>query len=79
MKLLKTKIKGIKIIKSKIFKKGPMSKVTGASGRKNRTMDKKFEGYSNLQGKNDKEQKRIQKGAGQQEARGLEDEMILTL
>ena len=35
-----------------------MSRVTGASGRK-LTQDKKFEGYSNLKGKNQKEQARI--------------------
>lgn len=55
-----------------------MSRVTGASGRK-LPQDKKFEGYSNLKGKSQKEQSRMQKTQGEAEARGLEEEMILTL
>ena len=42
-------------------------------------VDKKFEGYSNLKGAHDKQQKRIQKGAQSEMAKGLEEEYILNL
>ena len=42
-------------------------------------VDKKFEGYSNLEGEAEKKQRRIQKGAGKEMAKGLEDEYILNL
>jgi hypothetical protein len=41
--------------------------------------DKKFEGYSNLKGAHDQQQKRIQKGAQQEATKGLEEEYILNL
>lgn len=42
-------------------------------------VDKKFEGYSNLKGAHDQQQKRIQKGAQSEMAKGLEEEYILNL
>jgi hypothetical protein len=59
-----------------------MSKISGSTGRKASTMggpDKKFEGYSNLKGAHDQQQKRIQKGAQSEMAKGLEEEYILNL
>ena len=41
--------------------------------------DKKFEGYSNLKGAHDQQQKRIQKGAQSELTKGLEEEYILNL
>ena len=41
--------------------------------------DKKFEGYSNLKGAHEQQQKRIQKGAQSEMAKGLEEEYILNL
>ena len=42
-------------------------------------VDKKFEGYSNLKGAHDQQQKKIQRGAQQEMTKGLEDEYILNL
>jgi hypothetical protein len=59
-----------------------MSKISGSTGRKGSTTggpDKKFEGYSNLKGAHDQQQKRIQKGAQSEMAKGLEEEYILNL
>lgn len=41
--------------------------------------DKKFEGYSNLKGAHDQQQKKIQRGAQQEMTKGLEEEYILNL
>jgi len=41
--------------------------------------DKKFEGYSNLKGAHDQQQKKIQKGAHAEMTKGLEEEYILNL
>lgn len=65
-----------------------MSKISGNTGRKQNVIfasqdaglrDKKFEGYSNLKGAHDKQQKRIQKSAQGEMAKGLEEEYILNL
>ena len=42
-------------------------------------VDKKFEGYSNLKGAHDQQQKKIQKGQQQEVTKGLEEEYILNL
>ena len=68
------------------------SKISGSTGRKQSAKagvvfantdaglrDKKFEGYSNLKGAHDQQQKRIQKGQVGEMARGLEEEFILNL
>ena len=58
------------------------------AGKKNNVMfssqdagvkDKKFEGYSNLKGTHDQQQKRIQKGAQNEMTKDLEEEYILNL
>jgi hypothetical protein len=41
--------------------------------------EKKFEGYSNLKGKHDQTQRRIQNKAAGQAAKGMNDELILNL
>ena len=41
--------------------------------------DKKFEGYSNLKGAHDQQQKKIQKNAQSEMTKGLEEEYILNL
>ena len=58
-----------------------MSKISGSTGRKASTMgaDKKFEGYSNLKGAHEQQQKRIQKSAQNEMTKGLEEEYILNL
>ena len=42
-------------------------------------IDKKYEGYSNLKGKYDQQQKKVQKSAHAEMAKGLEDDLILNL
>lgn len=54
-----------------------MSKISGSTGRK--SADKKFEGYSNLKGAHDQQQKKIAGKAASEATKGLEEELILTL
>ena len=54
-----------------------MSKISGSTGRK--SADKKFEGYSNLQGAHDQQQKKIAGKAASEANKGLENELIYTL
>ena len=53
-----------------------MSKISGSTGRKS---DKKFEGYSNLTGAHDQQQKKAANKAANDSTKGLEEELILTL
>lgn len=65
------------------------SKVSGNAGKKQNSVifasadaglrDKKFEGYSNLKGAHDQQQKRIHKSAQNEMNKGLEEKYILNL
>lgn len=56
-------------------KKGGVNFQDADAGR----IDKKYEGYSNLKGKYEQQQKKVQKSAHAELAKGLEDDLILNL